>query len=163
MKLRWFQFRLLNRILCTNTLLVKIRKSDDPKCTFCNETNESIDHLFWDCEFTRKFWTDVQSWFNSILNTNLSFRKDLVLFGNYQYKDYVFNNILLVLKFNIYKSRVKKEKPSFAFGKNDLNSFYFQEKYLYNANLQNHAFNAGITGKPFLKSNFICLSLSFRI
>ena len=47
-KLRWFQFRLLNRILCTNTLLVKINRSDNPNCTFCNEVEESIIHLFWD-------------------------------------------------------------------------------------------------------------------
>ena len=56
-------------------------------------------------------------WLNHSLNTNISLKKESVLFGNYQFRDYVFNNILLVLKFNIYKSRVKKDKPSFAFGK----------------------------------------------
>ena len=61
-KLRWFQFRLLNRILCTNILLVKIGRSDHSKCTFCNEVEESIVHLFWDCKFTLKYWKAFQNW-----------------------------------------------------------------------------------------------------
>jgi len=140
-KLRWFQFRLLNRILCTNPLLVKIGKSDDPKCTFCNEEDESIVHLFWDCNFTHKYWMDFQNWVNNNLNINLLLEREIVLFGNYRYKDFVFNNILLVLKFNIYKSRVKKEIPSFNYGKNDLKQFYLQERFIFNTNSQHQAFN----------------------
>ena len=70
-------------------------------------------------------------------------KKESVLFGNYQFRDYVFNNILLVLKFNkiIYKSRVKKDKPSFAFGKRDVNNFYLQERFMYHTTLQHKAFD----------------------
>ena len=139
-KLRWFQFRLMNRILCTNTLLVKIGKSVNPNCSFCNEVQESIVHLFWDCKHIMNYWKDFQNWINGNLNTNISLNKNVVLFGNYQFKDYVFNNILLVLKFNIYKSRVKKEKPSFAFGKKDLERLYIHEKFMYNVSLQNNNF-----------------------
>ena len=66
-------------------------------------------------------------------------RKDLILFGNYLHKDYVFNNILLVLKFCIYKSRVKQEKTSFNYGKNDLNNFYSIEKFMYQTNFKQHS------------------------
>ena len=65
----------------------------------------------------------------------------MVLFGNYIFKDYVFNNILLVLKFNIYKSRVKKEKPSFVYGKKDLEMFFLQEKFMYNINMDKNKLN----------------------
>ena len=141
-KLRWFQFRLLNRILCTNLLLVKIGKSDNPKCTFCNKVNESIVHLFWECEFIVKYWYDFQNWINNNLNTNISLKKETILFGKYIDKDYIFNNLLLILKFNIYRSRVKKEKPSFISGKKELYTYqyYQQEHFMYNANMKKNAF-----------------------
>ena len=97
-------------IKSTTTLLVNICRSDNYKCTFCSEVEESIVHLFWDCKFTFKYWKDFQNWINSNLNASVSLTQNTVLFGNYIFKDYVFNNILLVLKFNIYKSRVKKTK-----------------------------------------------------
>lgn len=91
-----------------------------PKCTFCNKVNESIVHLFWECEFIVKYWYDFQNWINNNLNTNISLKKETILFGKYIDKDYIFNNLLLILKFNIYRSRVKKEKPSFISGKKEL-------------------------------------------
>ena len=125
---------------CTNLLLVKIGKSDNPKCTFCNKVNESIVHLFWECEFIVKYWYDFQNWINNNLNTNISLKKETILFGKYIDKDYIFNNLLLILKFNIYRSRVKKEKPSFISGKKELHTFYQQELFMYNANMKKNAF-----------------------
>ena len=52
-KLRWFQTSINHRILPTNHLLNKMNISDDPKCTFCGEENETISHLLWKL-FTHK-------------------------------------------------------------------------------------------------------------
>ena len=57
--------------------------------------------------------------------------KELVLLGNVTYKDYVFNNIIFILKFCIYKSRINNERPSFKYGRNDLMNFYLKEKYMF--------------------------------
>ena len=139
-KLRWFQFRLLNRILCTNTLLVKIGKSNNTKCTFCETSEESIDHLFWDCTYSRKYWDYVQKWVNNCLNTNITLKKETVLLGNHQFPDYVLNNILLLLKFDIYKSRLKNEKPTAVLVKKIVNNYYDQEKFLYQTRMHQRAF-----------------------
>ena len=53
-KLRWFQTSINHRILPTNHLLNKMNISDDPKCTFCGEENETISHLLWNCLHTKK-------------------------------------------------------------------------------------------------------------
>ena len=140
-KLRWFQFRLLNRILGTNTLMVKIGKTNNPLCTFCGLADESLFHLFWECSFTQKVWRDFQNWVKTKLNINITLSKELVLFGNYVYKDYVFNNILLVLKFCVYKSKVKNEKPSFSYCKIDIKNFYLKEKFMYNINGKQRTFD----------------------
>ena len=42
---RDFQNKILNRILFTNKMLFKMKISDTDKCTFCNEEEETIEHL----------------------------------------------------------------------------------------------------------------------
>ena len=37
--------------------------SDDPKCTFCGEENETIEHLLWNCSHTKAFITELKNQF----------------------------------------------------------------------------------------------------
>ena len=53
-KFQWLQFRINHNILTTNTFLFKIGLSDSPLCTFCNNDNETILHLLWECNETEK-------------------------------------------------------------------------------------------------------------
>ncbi len=46
-------------------------------------------------------------WEQTKLGLTIGLSKELVLFGKYNHKDFVFNNIILILKFCIYKSKVK--------------------------------------------------------
>ncbi len=55
-KLISFNFRLIHRIIATNDFLKRINILDDNKCTFCKRENESIEHLFYDCNITSQFW-----------------------------------------------------------------------------------------------------------
>ena len=55
-KLRWLQYRINHRILGTNYLLKKMNKNDSALCTFCNEKEETITHLFWECQYIEHFW-----------------------------------------------------------------------------------------------------------
>ena len=45
----YLQFKIINRILGTKSLLYKISLTDSPLCTFCKEQEETILHLFYDC------------------------------------------------------------------------------------------------------------------
>jgi hypothetical protein len=36
-------------------------------CTFCKNNVENIYHLFWECEITRKFWSDFEKWINQYI------------------------------------------------------------------------------------------------
>ena len=140
-KLKWFQFRILNRILGTNSLLVKIGRSDDASCTFCGEVEESIIHLLWDCQVTQKIWKDLQNWIQFNLNTRTTLNKDLVIFGNYNFSDFALNNIILICKFCIYKSKMRSERPSFTLCKNALKNFYLKERFMYKTNCKQHDFD----------------------
>ena len=57
-KTREFQYKLLNRCLVTNTFLCKIGIIPSPACSLCGESDESLEHLFLSCHYTKNFWSE---------------------------------------------------------------------------------------------------------
>ena len=58
-QLRWFQLRILHRILPTRRYLHICNITDSPICLFCRNHEETLCHLFWECQFVQKFWKDL--------------------------------------------------------------------------------------------------------
>ncbi len=57
-------------------------------CSFCDDSIETVVHLFWNCPFTKKCWQDVLSFIRSnIYNEFILFWKDLVL-GFIEYEQF---------------------------------------------------------------------------
>ena len=65
-QIRWFQYRIMRRILATNTFLCKIGITDSELCTFCNEYPETLNHLFWECEYTSEIWEEIHEWIKEL-------------------------------------------------------------------------------------------------
>ena len=61
-KLRVFQYKILNRILYTNSKLFAFKIVDSPLCTFCKKEEESLEHLLFYCKIVDLFWKEVLSW-----------------------------------------------------------------------------------------------------
>ena len=70
-KSREFQYKLPYRCLDTNVLLSKIGIIPYPACTFCGEADESLEHNFVTCHYTKNFWAEVNGWATEILKLNL--------------------------------------------------------------------------------------------
>ena len=62
MKLRIFQYKILNHILYTNSKLFAFKIVDSPLCTFCKKEEESLEHLLFYCKIVDLFWKEVLSW-----------------------------------------------------------------------------------------------------
>ena len=60
-KLRWFQYRVLNRILTTNTCMYNIGQRNS-LCTFYNDESETIKHLFTECKKVKPILAQLQTW-----------------------------------------------------------------------------------------------------
>jgi hypothetical protein len=41
-------------------LIIKVK--DNAFCTFCQEDEETIEHLFWNCEIVQAFIDEIDSW-----------------------------------------------------------------------------------------------------
>jgi len=115
-KLKWFQARLVHRLLPTRKYLYDCKLAEDPLCSFCNENVQTIQHLFWQCEIVQTFW----SFFERHLYDNcshcntLKLTEKLVLFGcnNNVVTDFGFDYILVVAKFFIYKCYMSGSLPN---------------------------------------------------
>ena len=110
-KLQWFQYRINHRILGTNYLLKKMNITQDESCSFCNNSPETILHLFWMCDISKNFWSQVRTYINSKCGLNMNeFTVFDILFGNTKL-DRVINIILLQAKLFLYQSKLNHQLP----------------------------------------------------
>lgn len=141
--LQWFQYRIIHRIIATNTFLFKIGIKDNDKCTFCNTEAESLLHLFWNCTYTQTFWRELEEWLKQECNhTDLSLTKENIIFGiSNNKKDVILNLIILLGKRFIYKMKYKNTKPCLLVFKKDLKFNYNTEKFIAYCNCKWSKFN----------------------
>ena len=61
---------------------------DTSKCTFCNEFDETIEHLMLNCSYSTLFWKDVIQWLNNFqINIEL-LSETTILFGIFDKGDF---------------------------------------------------------------------------
>ena len=114
-QLKWFQTRLLHRLLPTQKYLYLCKLVDSPDCNFCEQEEQTISHMLYDCTVIFQFWTDFQQMLKSKCQhcNNFSIDSELVLFGvkkNIK-TDKVLDLIILQAKFYIYKCKLQDLKP----------------------------------------------------
>lgn len=63
LKIKIFMWFLYKKVILTKDNLAKRNWNGCKKCTFC-DADESINHLFFDCPFTRLIWRTIQYTFN---------------------------------------------------------------------------------------------------
>ena len=115
-KLRSFQYRLCLRALITNIHLYYYNLREDKKCSFCNEENETVPHLFYHCRTVRNVWTKILNMMNIDIN---GVTLPQILFNNVSEKSKsVVNCIVLITKFYVYRERCLNPKISFENCKN---------------------------------------------
>ena len=115
-QLRWFQSRLLHRLLPTKRYLHKCKIEDSPLCVFCHQEEETINHLFWQCDIVQTFWGQLLSLiqFHCTHCDRLNLSEKFVIFGwtNTMKTDVVIDFIFLFAKFFIWKCRFQNVNPA---------------------------------------------------
>ena len=144
-KLRWFQYRLLQRILSTNTFLCKIGIKQDNKCTFCNNCPETLIHIFWECSIIQNFWKNLETWLKGgcvhIRSLNLTKYDVIFQIQDRQRTDNVLNFIILLAKSYIYNMKYKNKIPQLISFQKWLLFNYNTEKFIAYSNCMWDKFN----------------------
>ena len=128
--LRMFQYKILNNVLYINKQLFIFNKKDTKLCLYCRLQDETINHIFVECKFAIKLWSDLRhycqrSFVIPILNPQsatfgfFEIDPDLVI---------LLNHMLLLYKYYIYSSRDSSKLSFEALLKNILNIFVLEKK-----------------------------------
>ena len=130
--IRWFQYRLMHRIIPTNYYLNKIGIIPSSMCTFCLIHTETIQHLFFYCDFVQRIWNYFDAVFsNANINIDLDF--SVVLFGG----DFaqVLNLILILIKCYIFNCKKIRVIPSVNGSIKYLINYFQMQKLIFKKNM----------------------------
>lgn len=143
-QLRWFQMKIVFRILVTNSMLKDMGILDDNLCSFCREQRDSVVHYMVECEHTKIFWRDLEHFLKEKCGNceRLSINKMLVLFGCAENTrtDEGFDSILLYAKYYIYKSRINHVRPNLQSYLSELKYRHDVEECMYKLQMQYNKF-----------------------
>ncbi len=101
---------------------------------FWLEEPETIEHFFFSCLITLKFWQDLFSWLNIDINTDIPSQN---LFQVLVYADglskkmsFMLNIIITMGKYHVHKSKWNNSKPSLNCFKNECKKYLESLKHL---------------------------------
>ena len=78
-EVRSFLYRFYLRDLYPRKRLHTMKIVDSPLCLKCNQSEESVMHMFWQCVEIRGLWTDVRNWIKNILKIQLPMEPSIML------------------------------------------------------------------------------------
>ena len=109
-KIRWFQYRIIDRILGTGAYLFKINYAESSTCTYSKKYPETIEHLFWTYRYSQAHVRNYLMSQNNIFG-NLTLKEILFVYINCSKKT---KNLLpIIFKMYIFNCRNKKNYHQF--------------------------------------------------
>lgn len=103
-----FHFKCIHRAIYTETKLEKMNKSNG-LCKLCHNANETICHLLYECDVVNPVWVKLKLFLIDVTQTDLNVNLQSIIFGfsNKDVTEIMYNSILLMAKWNIWKHRNK--------------------------------------------------------
>ena len=109
------QYKIIHRIIGTNSLLYKMGKIPYMTCDFCNMYIETIEHLFFDCINVKNFWLHLFDDVNVYMNSDIQITGSHILLmykSHEQSVEEIVNKICLYGKRYIFICKLRKVNPS---------------------------------------------------
>ena len=104
---RSFQYKILNNVLYLNKKLFKFRKSTSPLCSFCKLSDETVLHLFYECNILLTLQNELVLLFgNKFTLFDLTLQAAFLDFVHVDSELLLIkNDLLLIFSIYIYNSR----------------------------------------------------------
>ena len=126
-KLRSFQYRLLVFAIITNVHMFYYKIRENKLCTFCNNYDETIKHLFFECKKVELIWRKI----SQLINKGIDLRYETIVFNSVTQRDNAVENcILLITKHYIYRSRCLNERLSYEACKKYIKEYHDIEEQI---------------------------------
>ena len=101
---KWFQYRIIHKIIGTKNYLKMMKQSDCDQCRLCGECEETSLHLFSECYKVQNLWQNINNWIESkigskiILNNTVKTLSYYILDGHF----WPLNFVLLITRHYIF-------------------------------------------------------------
>ena len=92
--------------------LLKFGFAEDSLCSFCRREVETYEYVFLDCNNVKDVWRGVITHFYLIEIKNIEWKDMFVGFSGNSIRIKFINSLIIMLKYMIYKSRLKGTLPS---------------------------------------------------
>lgn len=110
--IRYFQYKLLHRILICNEKLYRWGIEASDLCNFCHEEVETICHIFFECEVSKLIWHQLKYYLKNSFNIEFDFSPLQMLLNRETSVPAIVNKICLIGKFILFDCRCKRIFPT---------------------------------------------------
>ena len=128
-KFRDFQYRLLLNKIYTNDVLSKWGVVTQDKCEFCEKNNQTLSHVFWECEVVQGIWAYITETMNIASLSINSVLSNQITAKPHQIENF----IILIVKQHIYSCKCSNIKPTVLNTKSKI--LYWKNIEQYNAEM----------------------------
>lgn len=107
----------------------RINMLHNPLCIFCQQTEETVLHIIYECEHVDRLWSRIEKrvFLKTSLYINFSEREILFCKRGKQYQAQ--NTVKLIFKYYIYKQRVKGNMLYIESVKKYIKNYYKSERF----------------------------------
>lgn len=110
--LQSLHYRILKRIVGTNTFLYRIGRAEDSLCTFCKNSNETLVHLLWDCDKVQRFIENIEGYLSQKFNVTLHLSKQKWFFPSLKNESQITIILVTLAKHTILRSKYSDCHPN---------------------------------------------------
>ena len=128
-------------------------------CSFCEAQSETLSHIFYQCSYSRQFWTDFESYWYFLSNQRVHLSLENVLYGIITQQCPLFNLInyfIIIGKLFLWNCRKSQINPEITGSKNKIVLKYETER---NIKYTKDFFQKKWVLTPTLIGLFVCFSI----
>ena len=129
-----FQFKILNDILFLNTRLAKIGKIPSDLCTFCQSSQETLEHFFYQCPYSTEFWSRFENFWLTITKEQIRLDYKNIILGILDEKSSLLNYFIILGKLYLWNCRKNNQNPLFLPFEDIVKKKYETEKLIASQN-----------------------------
>ncbi len=111
-KMRIFQYKILHRILPTNSLLHKYEIRDNPWCEHCPNVVDSLEHALHKCPRILSIWYEIANWLLPEVDLFQYVNTENIILGIQDDGSNLVNSIILAIKRYFYVNKCNNNQVS---------------------------------------------------
>ena len=137
------QYKILFNIIPTKEYLFRVKISNNSTCNLCEQAEQTICHLFSECNPVQLFWNQIREWIKSKIGITVTLTNEMKILGHCIMDEmfWPLNFILLLSRRYILWSAKKELQLNIYFFQKECFKIYQEQRSLYQINFKMDVFD----------------------